>query len=139
MGQHELELMPHESHKCNTKLIQRVQNIELKVNIPEGLIWAINRTNPDVKLWQYKVESPIVSVWREHGDQNEKADGENMTRLTALNLFESTLRNWGDEYTVSPDIYVGMHDRQLYIQENIKRVQAVGGKLCVSFLYRKVD
>lgn len=29
--------------------------MEIKVVIPEGLIWTIDKSNPAVKLWQYKV------------------------------------------------------------------------------------
>ncbi|XP_063972485.1 eukaryotic translation initiation factor 2-alpha kinase-like isoform X1 [Diachasmimorpha longicaudata] len=125
VGQHELELIPYDNQKCNNKLLQWVENIVLKVNVPEGLIWAVNRTSPESKLWQYKMDSPIVSVWRQHGERM-KSDDDGTRRLTSLNLFESTERNWGSQYTASPDIYVAMHDRQLYIQENTKHVKLLG-------------
>ncbi|XP_011301839.1 eukaryotic translation initiation factor 2-alpha kinase [Fopius arisanus] len=135
VGQHDLELIPNDNQKCNSKLLQHIENIELRVNIPEGLIWAINKTNPGIKLWQQKVESPIVSVWREHGEQNEIEKEGNISKLTALNLFESTKSTWGNEYAVSPDIYVGMHDRQLYIQENVKHIKLIARTTEASRIY----
>lgn len=36
-----------------------------------------------------------------------------------MNLFNSSQWIWGSDYsTISPSLYVGMHNRQLYIQEN---------------------
>lgn len=39
--------------------------------------------------------------------------------MKEINLFDSTQWSWGTEFSVSPAIYLGMHDRQLYVQENI--------------------
>lgn len=47
-------LIPH-ANDCSTTL-----DIEIKVVISEGLIWAINKSNPTVKLWQHQVSTSIV-------------------------------------------------------------------------------
>lgn len=37
-----------------------ILDIEIKVVISQGLIWAINKNNPTVKLWQYQVSTTII-------------------------------------------------------------------------------
>ena len=43
-----------------------------------------------------------------------KAEG----KLAEVDLFDGTQWTWGSELSVRPGLYVGMHDRQLYVQEN---------------------
>ncbi|XP_043277335.1 eukaryotic translation initiation factor 2-alpha kinase isoform X2 [Venturia canescens] len=112
VGQHELMLMPQENEGCNDRTRQITRDIELRVVVPEGLVWAINKSNPQIKLWQYKFDSPIVSIWRD--DFRE----ENSGALKEVDLFDGSQWTWGSEFSTSPAIYVGMHDTQLYVQEN---------------------
>jgi hypothetical protein len=51
-------LLPATDVYCPNKITNL--DIDIKVIIPKGLIWAINKNNPDVKLWQYKVSITIV-------------------------------------------------------------------------------
>ncbi|XP_011632658.1 eukaryotic translation initiation factor 2-alpha kinase-like isoform X2 [Pogonomyrmex barbatus] len=114
VGQHNVELVS--SADCSNKDV--ALDIEIKVVIPDGLVWAINKSNPTVKLWQYKFDSPIVTIWRE----DTKADTATVTpgnSLKEIDLFDSSQWVWGSEYSsVSPRLYIGMHERQLYVQEN---------------------
>lgn len=65
----------------------------------------------------YQFDSPIVSIWRE----NANRDSEDQDLLEEISLFNSSQWIWGPEYsTSSPGLYVGMHERQLYVQENSK-------------------
>lgn len=57
-------------------------------------------------------DSPIVSIWRDDLSQ------ENDAVLKEVDLFDGTQWTWGSEFSASPAIYVGMHDTQLYVQEN---------------------
>ncbi|XP_029032287.1 eukaryotic translation initiation factor 2-alpha kinase isoform X1 [Osmia bicornis bicornis] len=114
VGQHDLTLVPQSDVYCQNKVQSHNLDIEIKVVIPDGLIWAINKNNPTVKLWQQKFDSPIVSIWRE--DANTIRGEYN--NLKEINLFDSKQWSWGTEFSTSPGIYLGMHDRQLYIQEN---------------------
>ncbi|XP_011135236.1 eukaryotic translation initiation factor 2-alpha kinase isoform X2 [Harpegnathos saltator] len=115
VGQHDLVLIPPAQIYCPDKV--SLLNVQIKAIIPEGLIWAINESDPTNKLWQYKFDSPIVSIWREKEDK----DSTNQDILEEINLFDSSPWIWGSDYTTSsPDIYVGMHQRQLYVQENVK-------------------
>lgn len=55
VGQHDLVLVPQSDVYCQNKIQSHNLDIEIKVVIPDGLIWAINKNNPTVKLWQQKV------------------------------------------------------------------------------------
>lgn len=43
--------MCHDNNNAN------IPEFELKVIVPEGLIWAVKKNAPNVKLWQYKVRN----------------------------------------------------------------------------------
>ncbi|XP_076374643.1 eukaryotic translation initiation factor 2-alpha kinase [Megalopta genalis] len=113
VGQHELVLVPNSDTYCQNEVEAHIRDIEIKVVVPDGLIWAINRNNPKVILWQYKFESPIVTIWREHSNADN-----GHKYLKEINLFDSMQWPWGTEFSVSPGIYLGKHGRQLYVQEN---------------------
>lgn len=55
MGQHDLVLVPPEETYCPDKT--NLLNIQVNAIIPEGLIWAVNESDPTQKLWQYKVNT----------------------------------------------------------------------------------
>ncbi|XP_011867892.1 PREDICTED: eukaryotic translation initiation factor 2-alpha kinase-like [Vollenhovia emeryi] len=96
---------------CSNK--HSATDMEIKVVIPEGLIWTVNKSNPTVKLWQHKFDSPIVAIWRV--DTSDVSPGS----LKQIDLFDNSQLVWGSEYsTISPGLYLGIYDRQLYIQEN---------------------
>lgn len=38
--------------------------------------------------------------------------------MKEINLFDNTQWSWGTKFLSSPAIYLGMHNKQLYIQEN---------------------
>ncbi|KZC04854.1 PREDICTED: eukaryotic translation initiation factor 2-alpha kinase-like [Dufourea novaeangliae] len=115
VGQHELILAPQSDVDCQNKVEAFALDIEIKVIVPNGLIWAVSSNDPKIILWQYKFDSPIVTIWREHAS---KSSGQKS--LKEINLFDNTQWSWGTEFSVSPGIYLGMHDRQLYVQENTK-------------------
>ncbi|KAG7189624.1 hypothetical protein KM043_017306 [Ampulex compressa] len=112
VGQHDVIIVPGTNAYCEDKVT--TLDIDIKVLVPEGLIWAINKNKPTVKLWQHKFDSPIVTIWRE--DTAQDASGQKT--LKEVNLFDNSQWTWGSDLPVSPGIYIGMHDRQLYIQEN---------------------
>lgn len=81
-------------------------NMNISAVLPEGLLTASNSNKADI-LWQHRFESPIVSIWKWNGQE-----------LLPLNLFNSPplMSVKVDENTAS--IYVGMHNKQLYIHES---------------------
>lgn len=114
VGQHDLLLAPVSDMNCQNKDAPQIKDIDIKVVVPDGLIWAISKNDPAMKLWQYKFDSPIVSIWRE--DASKKISEHR--NVKEINLFDSTQYHGGTEFSASPGIYLGMHNRQLYIQEN---------------------
>ncbi|XP_033222312.1 eukaryotic translation initiation factor 2-alpha kinase isoform X2 [Belonocnema kinseyi] len=114
VGHHGLSLTPNENLDCHYKKTQISLDIDIKVIVPEGIIWAVDRNNPTSKLWEYKFDSPIMSVWKE--DSNYEANGNSAVK--EINLFEISQRLWHPEFAFSPGLYLGMHNQQLYVQEN---------------------
>ncbi|KAI4487625.1 hypothetical protein M0802_011981 [Mischocyttarus mexicanus] len=119
VGQHKLLLLPNEN-LCNDNNV-KIPEFEIKVIVPEGMIWAIKKDAPDIKLWQYKFDSPIVTIWQEH-QQNTNYNN----RLKQLNLFDNSQWTWGSNFQIGPSIYIGMHDKQLYVQENEEVHKSLG-------------
>lgn len=118
VGQHNLKLDRHINDCPNTVL-----DIEIKAVISEGLIWATNKSNPTVKLWQHQFDVPIVSIWREDTAKTFSNEGyfgnkKQINYLEQINLFDDSQWVWRSAYTASPSLYLGMHERQLYVQEN---------------------
>jgi hypothetical protein len=56
-----------------------------------------------------------VSIWKEDQVTEKEA-----THLKEVNLFTASLLDseLDTEFSISPGLYIGMHERQLYIQEN---------------------
>lgn len=79
-----------------------VMLFDLEAIIPEGRLSALTESKSK-NLWTYNFNSPIVNIW--------KWDGKN---LVTVNLFSDK------ENSVGPSIYVGMHNKQLYIHESDK-------------------
>ncbi|XP_014483949.1 PREDICTED: eukaryotic translation initiation factor 2-alpha kinase-like [Dinoponera quadriceps] len=114
VGHHELMLIPPAGTYCDKA---NLLDVQIKAVIPEGLILAVNESNPAYKLWQYKFDSPIVSMWRE----NANKDSTDEDALKEINLFDNFQWVLDQKYsTTSPGLYIGMHQRQLYVQENFK-------------------
>lgn len=63
-----------------------------------------------------------MSVWRE-----DQVFDNSATPLKQVNLFDSSQLDLelDSELSASPGLYLGMHERQLYIQENPAFVQTV--------------
>ncbi|KAH8383200.1 hypothetical protein KR009_007268 [Drosophila setifemur] len=126
VGQHELDLV--RASECTQKpfdeLDLAVLDVDIKVVVPEGVICAFSKSDPQSMLWKYKFDHPIVSAW------NTNAADE----LKPIDLFSSAQWLWDqdqDEEAVprppsnSPSIYLGMYDKQLYIQESIRLRQEI--------------
>ncbi|EDW34278.1 GL22166 [Drosophila persimilis] len=125
VGQHELDMVrASECHmQPRDELELAVLDVDIKVVVPEGIICAFSKSNPHDMLWKYKFDHPIVSAW------NTNADDE----LKAIDLFSSAQWLWDQDEdellnnrpTSAPSIYLGMYDKQLYIQESIRLRQEI--------------
>lgn len=114
IGHHEMEIL--KSEDCHTRSVnfdKSLLEIDLRVIISEGIICAVKRNAPNVILWKYKFDYPIVSAWKP--SENDQ--------LTNVDLFSSANVLDVQSHTKSPDIYVGMHEKQVYVQESKKLVQ----------------
>lgn len=132
IGQHEVESF-RSSDDCNSNtqsdsVHDMLTNLDLRVIVPEGIICAVRKTAPNVILWKYKFDHPIVNVWKR--DENNE--------LKSIDLFQTVQGMWqfeGKSWTqstdasfvdganeeireIKPSIYIGMFQRQLYIQES---------------------
>lgn len=118
IGHHELELMSN--HECEgsykDELDELLYDIDLRVIVPEGIVCAYDRKEPSSVLWKQKLDSPVVSVFR----LNPKS-----RRLESIDMFKNVNWMWkGTNYKpsidaeMSPSLYLGMYQQQLYIQES---------------------
>ncbi|XP_067615937.1 eukaryotic translation initiation factor 2-alpha kinase isoform X2 [Eurosta solidaginis] len=126
VGQHELNLK--KSAECHDSSYSDMNiamlDLEIRVVIPEGLICAFSKSNPKTMLWKFKFDYPIVSGWKIGADD----------QLEAIDMFTSAQWMWDHDYDIfdppirsmSPAIYLGMHHKQLYIQESANLQHEIG-------------
>lgn len=58
VGQHDLNFMSDRNVGCKNEVEQQnTDNFEIKAIIPEGIICAVNKLNPNEIIWKYKVKS----------------------------------------------------------------------------------
>ncbi|XP_058824620.1 eukaryotic translation initiation factor 2-alpha kinase-like [Topomyia yanbarensis] len=124
IGHHELEMLKNEDCRGGSpdSLDPAILDLELKVVIPDGTVCAVSKSAPTKILWKHTFNQPIVSAWRAK-DKND---------IMSVNLFGGT--DWlsnvntanvdaaGSEpkenNMINPSLYLGMHQKQLYIQES---------------------
>ncbi|KAL1122849.1 hypothetical protein AAG570_003175, partial [Ranatra chinensis] len=123
VGQHDIKLAPNPSNEgCHMKGDDVKSDIALKVIVPDGLVCATSKSKPGSLIWKHKFEFPVVSAWEVVGDKVEWVDlfgGANNLRIS-------------EEVPDSPVLYIGMHNKQLYIQESValqnKILESVHGR-----------
>ncbi|KPI94292.1 Eukaryotic translation initiation factor 2-alpha kinase 3 [Papilio xuthus] len=87
--------------------------VTVGVDMPEGVV-AVRLPGSQKPLWQQKLEAPVTSMWRLQGGTLQHVD---VLLQAAQALAEPDL--------VPPSLYIGVHDRQLYIQESVMYAQKV--------------
>ncbi|KAJ9578241.1 hypothetical protein L9F63_005540 [Diploptera punctata] len=119
VGQHDLNFVSENFNDCHGKRTPNNFPIDydLKVIVPEGLICAVNKINGEI-IWKHKFDSPVVAAWQLINDE-----------MTSVDLFSGA--QWTQSYDdqlgpISPTLYIGMHKRQLYIQESVTLHERVG-------------
>ncbi|KAH8417329.1 hypothetical protein KR222_008871 [Zaprionus bogoriensis] len=130
VGQHELDVM--RAADCHleprSELELAVLDVDIRVVVPEGIICAFSKSDPQLLLWKHKFNHPIVSAW-----QTNEAD-----KLQSVDLFSSAQWLWeqdemqqqqqqkeGIPLLNAPSVYLGMYEKQLYIQESIRLRQEI--------------
>ncbi|KAI5706972.1 hypothetical protein M8J75_013009 [Diaphorina citri] len=94
VGQHDLKFLPDENSDCHHNVRPPVQ-VHLKVIVPEGLLCAMSKEEPNKVLWQHKFGSPIVNAWRLDSG-----------RVEIVDLFGSPQVDDDDDIPESPDLYI---------------------------------
>ncbi|KAJ8970001.1 hypothetical protein NQ314_001430 [Rhamnusium bicolor] len=90
----------------------------LTATLPEGKLRASTVLNNVEHSWQYTFPSPIVRVWRWSG-----------RNLSEVNLFApKNIPNIIISAPFLPSIYIGMHNKQLYIHESTSMQNILHGK-----------
>lgn len=117
IGHHELEMLKNEDCRGGSKnlLDPTILDLELKVVIPEGVVCAVSKSAPTKIIWKHKFDHPIVSAWRAKDRNN----------LMSVDLFRGAEWLWNGQHQskennimINPSLYLGMHQKQLYIQES---------------------
>uniref|UniRef100_A0A336MCR2 non-specific serine/threonine protein kinase n=1 Tax=Culicoides sonorensis TaxID=179676 RepID=A0A336MCR2_CULSO len=122
IGQHELELMKSKDCQGNAKneeLDTLLLDLEIRAVIPEGIICAFSKKNPSVMLWMKRFSYPIVSAWKagstDNVDHIDFFSGAEWLWNGQMGLFS---QDKPDDDENSPSIYLGMYEKQPYIQES---------------------
>lgn len=125
IGHHDMQIALSDNCRQQSKdpasdfINELILDIELRVIVPEGIICAYSKKNPSYILWKQKFDTPIVSVFR--------SDTEN--QFYNVDLFSNTRWLWEEhcndvfikafgKSNLSPSLYLGMYQNQLYIQES---------------------
>lgn len=118
VGHHEMEVL--KSTDCHDRPFSNVDlavlDMDIKVIVPKGMIYAFSKQDPETVLWEYKFDHPIVSAWR-----NDASDS-----IQTIDLFGAAQWLWNggaegvnsETALISPSVYLGMYQKQLYIQES---------------------
>lgn len=103
VGLHDIKVIMDLNNNCHTT--NPSIKLDFKINIPKGVVTAVAIDRPQEVVWTHKSKSPIVNVWKfEHG------------KVESIDLFKHD----HNVNSIDPVIYLGMHEKQLYIQENDK-------------------
>ncbi|XP_060646711.1 eukaryotic translation initiation factor 2-alpha kinase isoform X1 [Drosophila nasuta] len=130
VGQHELDVMRAADCQLQPRsdIELAVLDVDIRVIVPEGIICAFSKSEPHLMLWKHTFNHPIVSAWH-----TNEAD-----QLQSIDLFSSAQWLWEQDDLQpgeqpkqpisAPSIYLGMYDKQLYIQESIRLRQEIMDK-----------
>lgn len=120
IGIHQMEIL--KSKDCQGKsgastIDTLLEDLEFKAIVPEGIVCAFSKKNPNQILWMHQFEFPIVSAWK-----SDKQDS-----IEHVDFFSGADWLWnsnsGPKSVLSPSLYLGMYDKQPYIQESDSRKQ----------------
>ncbi|KPJ18535.1 Eukaryotic translation initiation factor 2-alpha kinase [Papilio machaon] len=87
--------------------------VTVGVDMPEGVV-AVRLPGSQKPLWQQKLEAPVASMWRLQGGTLQHVD-----------VLWQAAQALAEAEPLPPSLYIGVHDRQLYIQESVMYAQKV--------------
>ncbi|XP_071448115.1 eukaryotic translation initiation factor 2-alpha kinase isoform X2 [Hetaerina americana] len=117
VAQHDIKFLKDHSPECHgdrsTSNEKKSEDFELKVVIPDGVVCAVSKQKPNKIIWKQKFTSPVVHAWQ--------LDGGHMNTVDLFSSATVSLYNTESKVppsTEPPKLYIGMHNKQLYIQES---------------------
>lgn len=78
--------------------------------VPDGILIANSAHGMIRESWKYEFKSPIVRIWKWNGHT-----------LSEVDLFKLRSDKTSKELQLTPSIYLGMHQKQLYIHESLQQ------------------
>lgn len=129
VSQHSLEFRPGVEKMCQDPpddeelgdehtlgAFEESEAVHFKAVVSDGVICSVDRNSPDSINWIHKFSSPIVHAWHIKGGQVTKVD------LFSTSHIPNRSPNLEDQnfHIQTPLLYIGAHNKQLYIQESDK-------------------
>ncbi|XP_064118578.1 eukaryotic translation initiation factor 2-alpha kinase 3-like [Macrobrachium nipponense] len=120
VGQHEINVAGGGCDWVDSSDVEVEELPTLHFIIPEGIVMGMDRANQLV--WQQKLTSPVVNAWKVVNGELEQIDLFSTNSVPALTpdngLPDSHYRPQGADDHKQPALYVGVHQKQLYIQQS---------------------
>lgn len=98
-------------------------DVQLKVLVSNGIIFAVSRNSPGRIYWQHKFETSIASSWILENGKLTEVDLFNNQIIPILGLHDSFEENELDSN--SPVLYVGTFNQQLYVQPSVRFLEEI--------------
>ena len=97
--------------------VEKKDSLEIKAVVPEGVLCATDGLKSDKVKWRRKFQTPLVDVWKVNGDTLEHVDLFSKNTIPSRSALVDDDDDPDDDE--SPQLYIGVHKNQLYIQESI--------------------
>ncbi|XP_077291029.1 pancreatic eIF-2alpha kinase [Arctopsyche grandis] len=129
VGHHDLILQPFKGCVLPGTTPTPVVELIYKVVVPEGIICAVQKNSPHNVVWKHKLSAPIVNAWYVEDSKIRNVD------LFGVPYVPNSSEDMPirPPPAITPTVYVGMHNRQLYIQESV-RMQALVQALSKNYI-----
>ncbi|KAK4315615.1 hypothetical protein Pmani_013179 [Petrolisthes manimaculis] len=126
VGQHEVNLAGEEGCQAGTMSEQNEQESEtpapsLRFVVPDGVVMGMDPGGQ--MIWKQKLTSPVASAWRVSSNGVEEIDLFSTIVVPALTPDQGFSAPRDDEE--QPALYVGVHQKQLYIQQSSQLRQRI--------------
>ncbi|CAB3379049.1 Hypothetical predicted protein [Cloeon dipterum] len=101
---------------CHTRERITDDDLIIKVVVPDGLVCAVSKMNPSQVVWSHKFKFPVVHAW-------QYQQGE----VKAVDLFSGYYQytSYAQFMPCAPSLYIGIHEKQVYIQESVQLQHSV--------------
>ncbi|XP_074642739.1 eukaryotic translation initiation factor 2-alpha kinase-like [Tubulanus polymorphus] len=101
-----------------------MENENLKVFIPNGLVVVVDKNNPSNVIWKHKFDKPIAKAWTlKNGILEEVSmfDYRHVSALAERNIKTGAI----EELPSQPLLYLGSYDNQMYVQPSKKMTDEI--------------